>query len=180
VVEFSFVVDDFGIYMVARSRMLQEDDDYLQAVLKTFGVSKYKLSETPTRFKLILTPEKFTMETLDAVQRLRSAVGIEVDIGRHVFVECLKSGHARKRRRLSAETFKGSMPEKYDVGAFNPVMRQLLGKENMCAFEADVKENVLELRKIECLSYALLKRVADLSGSVEFDMLKHCIRVSLK
>ena len=59
-------------------------------------------------------------------------------------------------------------------------MRQVLGKEDVCAFEAEVKRDVLELRKIECFSYALLKRVADLSGSVEFDMVKQCIRVSLK
>lgn len=166
--------------MVARSRMLQEDQDYMQSVLKAFGVTKYKLSETPTRFKLILTPETFTMETLDEVQCLRGAVGIEVDVAKHVFVECLKSGHARKRRRVSADTFKGSIPKAYEVGKFNPVMRQLLGKEDVCAFEAEVKRDVLELRKIECLSYALLKRVADLSGSVEFDMVKQCIRVSLK
>ena len=81
---------------------------------------------------------------------------------------------------MSADTFKGSIPKAYEVGKFNPVMRQLLGKEDVCAFEAEVKRDVLELRKIECLSYALLKRVADLSGSVEFDMVKQCIRVSLK
>ena len=114
------------------------------------------------------------------LQCLRGAVGIEVDVAKHVFVECLKSGHARKRRRVSADTFKGSIPKAYEVGKFNPVMRQLLGKEDVCAFEAEVKRDVLELRKIECLSYALLKRVADLSGSVEFDMVKQCIRVSLK
>ena len=160
--------------------MLQEDEDYLQSVLKTFGVTKYKLSETPTRFKLILTPERFTMETLDEVQCLRSAVGIEVDIAKHVYVECLKSGHARKRRRVSADTFRGKIPEKYEVGKYNPVMRQLLGKEDICAFDAEIVEGVLELRKIECLPYALLKRIADLSESVEFDMVKHCIRVCIK
>ena len=160
--------------------MLQEDEDYLQSVLKTFGVTKYKLSETPTRFKLILTPERFTMETLDEVQCLRSAVGIEVDIAKHVYVECLKSGHARKRRRVSADTFKGKIPEKYEVGKYNPVMRQLLGKEDICAFDAEIVDGVLELRKIECLSYALLKRIADLSTSVEFDMVEHRIRVCIK
>tara|TARA_Y100001958_G_scaffold121872_1_gene89106 strand:- start:561 stop:1043 length:483 start_codon:yes stop_codon:yes gene_type:complete len=160
--------------------MLQEDEDYMQSVLKTFGVTKYKLSETPTRFKLILTPDRFTMETLDEVQCLRGAVGIEVDVQKHVFVECLKSGHARKRRRITANTFKGTIPKAYDVGKYNPVMREFLGVEDVCAFDAEVKEGVLEIRNIECLPYALLKRVADASESVEFDMVKHCIRVSMK
>ena len=160
--------------------MLEEDENYMQSVLKTFGVTKYKLSETPTRFKLILNPKCFTMETLDEVQCLRSAVGVEVDIRKHVFVECLKSGHARKRRRVSAETFRGKIPEAYDVGRFNPVMRQLLGKEDICAFKAELVDDTLVLTDVECLSYSLLKRISDLSRSVEFDMLKQCIRVTLK
>ena len=72
--------------------MLPEDERYLEEILKLFEVTKYKVTETPTRFKLILKPLKLSMETLHSVQTLRSApVGIEVDVNSGIFLECLPS-----------------------------------------------------------------------------------------
>lgn len=158
--------------------MLAEDEEYMKNILKEFGVTKYKLSETPTRFKLIITPDCFTMETLNAVQK-DGAVGIEVDMNKCVYLECLKGGHSRKRRRTSADVFHGALPKGYDVGKYNKVMRHLLGVEDMCAFKAEVRDGVLELRDVECLTYALLKRISDLGVSITFDMRDAKITMSL-
>ena len=49
--------------------MLAEDEAYMKTILKEFDVTKYKLSETPTRFKLIINPDSFSMDTLNAVQK---------------------------------------------------------------------------------------------------------------
>jgi len=158
--------------------MLVEDEAYMKTILSEFGVAKYKLSETPTRFKLIITPDHFSMDTLDAVQKDR-AVGIEIDVNKCVYLDCLKGCNSRKRRRTSAEVFRGTIPKKYDVGKYNMVMRHLLGVEDICAFEACVVDGTLELQKIECLSYALLKRISDLSVRINFDMRNAKITMAL-
>ena len=149
--------------------MLAEDEAYMKTILKEFDVTKYKLSETPTRFKLIINPDSFSMDTLNAVQK-DGTVGIEVDVSKCVYLECLKGGHSRKRRRTSAEVFRGTLPKEYDVGKYNKVMRHLLGVEDMCAFKAKVVDGSLQLREVECLTYALLKRISDLGVSISFDM----------
>lgn len=159
--------------------MLADDEEYMNSILKEFGVTKYKMSETPTRFKLILTPGTFTMKTLDSVQRLRGSVGIEIDIRKCVYLECLKDGNRRKRRRVCADVFKGAIPNEYDVGKYNKVMRQLLGMDDVCAFKAEVVDDVLEVRDIECLTYSVLKRISDMNVDITFDMAKAKISMTL-
>ena len=159
--------------------MLAEDEEYMKSILKEFGVTKYKLSETPTRFKLIISPDKFDMSTLNRVQTIEGSVGIEIDIRKSVFLDCLKGGHSRKRRRVSAEVFKGKIPEQYDVGKYNKVMRHLLGMEDVCVFKAKVVDGTLEVRDIECLTYAVLKRISDMGVSIDFDMRDAKISMSL-
>ena len=150
--------------------MLPEDEKYLQDVLECFDVKKYKMTETPTRFKLILTPMQLTMKTLHSVQSLRSVpVGVEVDVKSGVFVECLKTGARRKRRRISYEKFTGTIPEKYDVGKFNEAMRHILGQEDLCEFGVDLGEK-LRLKNLECISYAVLKKIESVGCSISFDM----------
>jgi len=149
--------------------MLAEDERYLEEILKLFNVTKYKVTETPTRFKLILSPLKLDMETLHGVQTLRSApVGIEVDVSAGVFLECLKTGSSRKRRRISYEKFSGKIPEKYDVGKYNEAMRYVLGIENVCEFGVDLSEK-LRLKNLECISYAVLKKIESVC-KISFDM----------
>lgn len=149
--------------------MLPEDERYLEEILKLFEVTKYKVTETPTRFKLILKPLKLSMETLHSVQTLRSApVGIEVDVNSGIFLECLKSGSSRKRRRISYEKFSGKIPEKYEVGKYNEAMRYLLGIENICEFGIDLGDK-LRLKNVECVSYAVLKKIESVC-KISFDM----------
>ena len=112
--------------------MLAEDEKYLQDILALFKVTKYKVSQTASRFKLIINPVEFTMETLHAVQTLKSRpVGIEVNVKDGVFLECLKEGQSRKRRRLCYAKHTGKMPKKYDVKKYNEAMRYILGVEDM-------------------------------------------------
>lgn len=149
--------------------MLPEDERYLEEILKLFEVTKYKVTETPTRFKLILKPMTLSMETLHSVQTLRSApVGIEVDVNSGIFLECLKSGSSRKRRRISYEKFSGKIPEKYEVGKYNEAMRYLLGIENICEFGIDLGDK-LRLKNVECVSYAVLKKIESVC-KISFDM----------
>lgn len=149
--------------------MLPEDERYLEEILKLFEVTKYKVTETPTRFKLILKPLKLSMDTLHSVQTLRSApVGIEVDVNSGIFLECLKSGSSRKRRRISYEKFSGKIPEKYEVGKYNEAMRYLLGIENICEFGIDLGDK-LRLKNVECVSYAVLKKIESVC-KISFDM----------
>jgi len=91
--------------------MLTEDTAYMSDILAAFKVTSYKLSETPTRFKLIITPnDPFDMETLHSIQGMRDPVGIEIDVKNGVYLECLKGGSSRKRRRVQLETFDGPVP----------------------------------------------------------------------
>lgn len=139
--------------------MLPEDTKYLEEILTIFNVSKYKLSETPTRFKMIIHPTEFHMKALHDVQDIRSAVGVEVDLKNGVFLECLKTGASRKRRRISLETFNGEIPEKYKSGKFNPAIRVILGIEDICNFDSEVEGDKLIIKDIECLSYPILKQI---------------------
>ena len=150
--------------------MLPDDEKYMQEVLGCFDVKKYRVTETPTRFKLILTPQKLTMKALHDIQVLRSdPVGVEVDVKSGVFVECLKSGSARKRRRIGYEKFTGKIPEKYDVGKYNEAMRYILGLDNLCEFGVDIGEK-LRLKNLERISYAILKKIESVGCEISFDM----------
>ena len=150
--------------------MLPEDEKYLQEVLECFDVKKYRMTETPTRFKLILSPVKLSMKSLHEIQTLRSLpVGVEVDVKSGVYVECLKSGGRRKRRRIGYEKFTGKMPEKYDVGKYNEAMRYILGMENLCEFGVDLGEK-LRIKNLERISYAVLKKIESVGCKIIFDM----------
>jgi len=151
--------------------MLQEDEKYLQDILAQFKVTKYKVSETPSRFKLIITPTEFDMETLHTVQTLRSRpVGIEVDVKNGVYVECLKAGQSRKRRRLCYAKHSGKIPKKYEVKKYNEAMRYILGIDGICEFDVELTEKKLELVNIQCISYPILKKIEDTGCKISFDM----------
>jgi len=140
-------------------------------------VSKYKLSETPTRFKIIIHPTEFHMKSLHDVQEIRTTVGVEVDLKNGVFLECLKTGASRKRRRLSLETFKGDLPEKYKSGKFNPAIRVILGIEDICSFDSEVDGDKLILKDIECLSYPILKQIEQEGFDIFINITKASISI---
>lgn len=150
--------------------MLPEDTKYLEDVLKLFQVTNYKLSETPTRFKIIIHPNECTLKTLHDVQDIRNPVGIEVDLKNGIFLECLKSGSSRKKRKISLEVFKADMPEKYKCGKFDPALRIFLGIEDICDFETSIENDKLVVKKIECLSYPVLKRVEQEGFDISFNL----------
>lgn len=152
--------------------MLPEDTKYLEDILKLFQVSKYKLSETPTRFKIIIHPSEFTLKTLHDVQDIRTPVGIEVDLKNGIFLECLKTGSSRKKRRIAFEVFKGELPENYKCGVFDPTIRVILGIEDICEFKCSVDGGKLVLKDIECLSYPVLKRVEQEGFDISFNITK--------
>jgi hypothetical protein len=151
--------------------MLAEDEKYLQDILALFKVTKYKVSQTASRFKLIINPVEFTMETLHAVQTLKSRpVGIEVNVKDGVFLECLKEGQSRKRRRLCYAKHTGKMPKKYDVKKYNEAMRYILGVEDMCEFDCELGENKLELGGVQTISYPILKKIEETGCKITFNM----------
>jgi len=152
--------------------MLPEDTKYLEEVLKLFQVSKYKLSETPTRFKIIIHPTEFTLKTLHDVQEIRTPVGIQVDLKNGIFLECLKSGSSRKKRRIALDVFKGKLPEQYKCGDFDPAIRIILGIEDICEFKCCVEGNKLILKDIECLSYPILKCIEQEGFDISFNITK--------
>lgn len=139
--------------------MLAEDTKYLEEILTLFKVTKYKLSETPSRFKIILHPKEFHLKTLHDVQEIKTPVGIEIDLKNGIFLECLKAGASRKRRRISLETFKGDIPEKYRCGRFESAIRVILGIEDICEFKTSVEGDALLIKDIECLTYPILKQI---------------------
>ena len=139
--------------------MLAEDTKYLEEILTLFKVTKYNLSETPSRFKIILHPKEFHLKTLHDVQEIKTPVGIEIDLKNGIFLECLKAGASRKRRRISLETFKGNIPEKYRCGRFESAIRVILGIEDICEFKTSVEGDALLIKDIECLTYPILKKI---------------------
>lgn len=153
--------------------MRDEDKAYMSDILSAFKVTTFKLSETPTRFKLIIKPdEEFDMDTLDAVQELKYPIGIEIDIRNGVYLECLKENKSRKRRRLTVSTFRSAIPKKYDVGEkFNGAMREILSIEDICDFDVSLKDNTLMITNLETISYAMLKRIANTGCRVKINML---------
>ena len=160
--------------------MLKEDEKYMNDILAIFKVSNFKVSETPSRFKLIINPSDFTMDTLHRVQTLRSrAVGIEVDVKSGVFVECLKEGQSRKRRRLCYAKHTGKIPKKYDVGKYNEEMRYVLGVDGMCDFDLDLTEKKLELGGVQRISYPILKKIEETGCALTFDMRESKITLTL-
>lgn len=160
--------------------MIQEDEKYLQEILSLFKVTKYKVSETPSRFKIIIQPADFTMDTLHTLQTLRSRpVGIEVDVKSGVFVECLKEGQSRKRRRLCYAKHTGKIPEKYDVKKYNEAMRYILGVDGMCEFEVELTEKKLELGGVQRISYPILKKIEETGCSLMFDMRESTMTLTL-
>lgn len=161
--------------------MLAEDEKYLEEVLALFKVTKYKVSETPSRFKIIITPGNFSMDTLHSVQILRSRpVGIEVDVKTGVFIECLKEGQSRKRRRIFYKKHTGKIPEKYLVGKYNEAMRYILGVEGMCEFSVELTEKKLELGGVQTISYPILKKIEETGCALTFDMREASIFLSYK
>jgi len=150
--------------------MLPEDTKYLEEVLKLFQIVKYKLSETPTRFKIIIHPDEFTLMTLHDVQDIRTPVGIEVDLKNGIFLECLKTGSSRKKRKIALEIFKDVIPEKYKCARFEPALRIFLGIEDICEFKCNIEENKLVIKDIECLSYPVLKRVEQEGFDISFNL----------
>lgn len=158
--------------------MSPEDKKYLEEILTLFKVSKYKMSETQSRFKLIIHPDEFNLSTLHEVQDIRTPVGIEIDLKNGVFLECLKSGASRKRRKLTLDVFKGDIPKKYQCGSFDPVIRVILGIEDICEFQAKLEDKKLLLKNIECLSYPVLKQIEREGFDLYFNMPKACITVT--
>ena len=152
--------------------MLAEDTKYLEEILTLFKVTKYKLSETPSRFKIIIHPEDFYLSTLHDVQEIKTPVGIEIDLKNGVFLECLKVGASRKRRRIALEVFKGKIPEKYDCGRFNPAIRVILGIEDICDFQVEVETNKMIIKDIECISYPVLKHIEQEGFDIHFNITK--------
>lgn len=161
--------------------MLAEDEKYLNDILALFKVTKYKVSETPSRFKLIIHPTEFTMDTLHSVQTLRSRpVGIEVDVKTGVFIECLKEGQSRKRRRLCYSKHTGKIPEKYDVKKYNEAMRYILGVEGMCEFDVELSEKQLELGGVQCISYPILNKIEETGCLIAFNMIESIMTLTYK
>ena len=152
--------------------MLPEDTKYLEDILTLFKVSKYKLSETPSRFKIIIHPDEFSLKTMHETQDLKTPVGIEVDLKNGVYIECLKAGSSRKRRRIAIDTFKGKIPEKYKCGRFEPAMRVLLGIEDICEFESTEEDKCLIVKNIECLTYPVLKHIEQEGFDIGFNLPK--------
>lgn len=158
--------------------MLPEDTKYLEEILTLFKVSKYKLSETSSRFKIIIHPNDFTLKTMHDTQDLKTPVGIEVDLKNGVYIECLKAGASRKRRRIAIEVYKGKIPEKYESGKFDPAMRILLGIEDICEFESTLEGTCLVVKNIECLTYPILKHIEQEGFNVAFNLPKACMTIS--
>lgn len=158
--------------------MLAEDTKYLEEILTLFKVSKYKLSETATRFKIIIHPEEFHLKTLHDVQEIKTAVGIEVDLKNGVFLECLKSGSSRKRRRIAMDVYKGTMPDKYKCGKFEPALRVILGVEDICEFQINVDQDKLIVKDIECLSYPVLKHIEQEGFNIFFSITKASMSIT--
>ena len=158
--------------------MLTEDTKYLEEILTLFKVSKYKLSETPTRFKMIIHPEEFPIKTLHEVQELKTPVGIEVDLKNGVFLECLKAGSSRKKRRIALYTYKGKIPDKYKCDKFEPAIRVILGVEDMCEFQIESDKQKLVVKDIECLSYPVLKHIEQEGFDIFFNIPKASMTIT--
>lgn len=158
--------------------MLPEDTKYLEDILTLFKVSKYKLSETPSRFKIIIHPDEFSLKTMHDTQDLKTPVGIEVDLKHGVYIECLKSGASRKKRRIAIEIFKGNIPEKYECGKFDAAVRVLLGIEDICEFETEIENNYLIVKNIECLTYPILKHIEQEGFNISFNLPKASMTIS--
>ena len=159
--------------------MLAEDTKYLEEILTLFKVTKYKLSETPSRFKIILHPKEFHLKTLHDVQEIKTPVGIEIDLKNGIFLECLKAGASRKRRRISLETFKGNIPEKYRCGRFESAIRVILGIEDICEFKTSVEGDALLIKDIECLTYPILKQIEQEGFHIFFNIIFKQIQVAV-
>jgi len=160
--------------------MLAEDEKYLNDILSLFKITKFKVSETPSRFKLIINPIDFTMETLHSVQTLRSRpVGIEVNMKTGVFLECLKEGQSRKRRRLCYEKHTGKIPKKYEVEKFNDAMRYILGVSGMCDFDCELSEKKLELGGVQTISYPILNKIEETGCKIKFNMRESIMTLTL-
>lgn len=158
--------------------MLAEDTKYLEEILTLFKVTKYKLSETQSRFKIIIHPDEFHLKTLHDVQEIKTPVGIEIDLKNGVFLECLKVGASRKRRRIALETFKGKIPEKYSCGKFDSAIRVILGIEDICEFQVEVEDKKLIVKDIECLSYPVLKHIEQEGFDIFFNIKKASMTIT--
>lgn len=160
--------------------MLEEDNAYMSDILAVFKVTSFKLSETETRFKLIINPtQPFSMQTLHKIQEMRDPVGIEIDVNSGVYLECLKKGSSRKRRRIQFESFDGDIPEKYNIPKFKKAMREVLSIQDICEFDIRVDGDVLTISNLESISYPVLKRIEKTGCNIEINMLKSALILSL-
>jgi hypothetical protein len=160
--------------------MLEEDKAYMMDILKVFDVTDFKLSETERRFKLIFKPsESVCMGKLHEIQNIRGPVGIEIDMENGIFLECLKSGHSRKKRRIALEVFEDKIPKKYEVGKFNKAMREILSMQDLCEFEVILKDSELELKNLERISYPVLKSIESHGFNIEINMIKSILTLRI-
>ena len=59
---------------------------------------------------------------------------------------------------------------KYEVGKFNDAMKLILGIPEMCEFEVEASDKKVELVGIQCISYAILKKIEETGCKISFDM----------
>lgn len=160
--------------------MLDVDSIYLKDILHALNVSKYKLSETPTRFKICTKPAELQLKALHTIQNIKSPVGIEIHLTRGLYLDCLKGGKSRKRRRTSVDKFTGKIPPKYKTEHFEQTMRLLLGNDNVCEFSVREHENKLEIKSPETFTYPILKEIETSGVDIKFDFLKSTMTFTLK
>ena len=160
--------------------MIEEDKAYMTEILKVFDVTNFKLSETERRFKLIFKPSgAVSMDKLHEIQNIRGPVGIEIDMENGLFLECLKSGHSRKKRRIALEVFEDKIPKKYDVGKFNKAMREILSMQDLCEFEVNLKDSELEIKNLERISYPVLKSIETHGFHIKINMIKSILTLRI-
>lgn len=152
--------------------MLDEDRAYLKEILQILNVTKYKLSETPSRFRIRTKPTDLNLDALHSIQNIKSPVGVEVNLTRGLYLDCLKGGKSRKRRRMSVDKFTGKIPDKYKTKHFDQCMRLLLGCDNVCEFTMKESNNTLEINSAETFTYPLLKEIEKIGINIHINFTK--------
>ena len=153
-------------------------EEYVSSVLRLFGGEiKYKLSETSTRYRILFNPLSFSLNTLDAVQRISSA-GIEIRPD-GLLIECLKPNQRRKRRRVHHERFVGKFPKGYTAeGKAEEWLRYIMGIEDVCDFEVSMEDKTLVVKDLECITYSLLKHIQAEANLTSVEFTSGCMRMS--
>ena len=96
-----------------------------------------------------------------------------------VYLECLKSGSSRKRRRVCLEKFDGKIPKKYESGKFNGAMREILSIRDICEFDTSLEDGKLTITNLETISYPVLKRIEDTGCAININMTTSKITLEL-